>query len=163
MLEEYTFCWSEINTQPSPSPTPKSLHSKSQNQSHESFVSFYTTAHAIGYIELLASLPTAHNSSPLFEPLKKQPSKPTTFLHPNRNPFLQAARQTYILEHWAWLVSIKLDNNYTPRITPQQFQLIIKNSGVFIPSRLIYLLQDICFCSLALRCTDICKHLLRDS
>lgn len=97
MLEEYTFCWSEINTQPSPSPNPKSLHSKSQNQSHESFVSFYTTAHAIGYIELLASLPTAHNSSPLFEPLKKQPSKPTTFLHPNKNPFLQAARQTYIL------------------------------------------------------------------
>ena len=51
----------------------------------------------MGYIWLLASLPIAHRSSPFVAPLKKQPSRPNTFLHLAMNPFLYASRQIYIL------------------------------------------------------------------
>lgn len=76
-----TFCLSEITVNLSPLSKFKPDLSFFTNQSQVSLFSPLITTHAIGYILLSASLPTATRKSPFNSHFKKHPSRPITGLH----------------------------------------------------------------------------------
>lgn len=94
IINDITFYWSLMNTQPLSLMIPKSIISEPST-----FVLYlHNKTKAIGTIWLFPSLPMAANNSHLHNPFIKHQYKPVTFLQPTKNPFLHPSKPIYILQ-----------------------------------------------------------------